>query len=81
MTLESRQKMSDLTTLEDNLLPIPLNDSELHSLAMNIVGKELEKNSFEFLSINSSLKKKSTIRMYKKQTALFCYCKSCFISK
>ena len=49
--------MSDLTTLEDNLLPIPLNDSELHSLAMNIVGKELEKNSFEFLSINSSLKK------------------------
>lgn len=57
MTLESRQKMSDLTTLEDNLLPIPLNDSELHSLAMNIVGKELEKNSFEFLSINSSLKK------------------------
>ena len=49
--------MSDLTTLEDNLLPIPLNDSELHSLAMNIVGKELEKNSFEFLSINSSLNK------------------------
>ena len=40
--------MSDLTTLEDNLLPIPLNDSELHSLAMNIVGKELEENSFEF---------------------------------
>ena len=57
MTLEFRQKMSDLTTLEDNLLPIPLNDSELHSLAMNIVGKELEKNSFEFLSINSSKKK------------------------
>ena len=66
-----RQKMSDLTTLEDNLLPIPLNDSELHSLAMNIVGKELEKNSFEFLSINSSLKKKSTIRMYKKQNVLY----------
>ena len=57
MTLEFRQKMSDLTTLEDNLLPIPLNDSELHSLAMNIVGKELEENSFEFLSINSLLKK------------------------
>ena len=41
-------EMSDLTTLEDNLLPIPLNDSELHSLAMNIVGKELEKIVLSF---------------------------------
>lgn len=49
--------MSDLTILEDNILPIPLNKSELHSLAMNIVGKDLEKDNFEFISINSSLEK------------------------
>ena len=53
--------MSDLTILEDNILPVPLNKSELHSLAMNIVGKDLEKDNFEFISINSSLEKKSTI--------------------
>ena len=49
--------MSDLTILEDNVLPVPLNKSELHSLAMNIVGKDLEKDNFEFISINSSLEK------------------------
>ena len=49
--------MSDLTILEDNILPVPLNKSELHSLAMNIVGKDLEKDNFEFISINSSLEK------------------------
>ena len=49
--------MSDLTTLEDNLLPVPLGKEELHRLAMNIIGKELEKDNYEFLSINSSLEK------------------------
>ena len=49
--------MSDLTILEDNILPVPLNKLELHSLAMNIVGKDLEKDNFEFISINSSLEK------------------------
>ena len=49
--------MSDLTTLEDNLLPIPLGKEELHRLAMNIIGKDLEKDNYEFLSINSSLEK------------------------
>jgi len=49
--------MSDLTILVDNLLPKPLSDLELHQLAMNIVGKDLEKDSFEFLSVNSKLKK------------------------
>ena len=49
--------MSDLTILEDNILPVPLNKSELHSLAMNTVGKDLEKDNFEFISINSSLEK------------------------
>ena len=49
--------MSDLTTLEDNLLPVPLGKDELHRLAMNIIGKDLEKDNYEFLSINSSLEK------------------------
>ena len=57
MILAFRQKMSDLTTLEDNLLPVPLGKEELHRLAMNIIGKELEKDNYEFLSINSSLEK------------------------
>ncbi len=34
-----------------------LTEQELHQLAMNIVGKELEKNGFEFLAVNSKLKK------------------------
>lgn len=57
MILVFHLKMSDLTILEDNILPVPLNKSELHSLAMNIVGKDLEKDNFEFISINSSLEK------------------------
>lgn len=35
----------------------PLTEQELHNLAMNIVGKQLEADEFEFLSINSTLKK------------------------
>ncbi|MGA9588278.1 MAG: Na(+)-translocating NADH-quinone reductase subunit F [Salegentibacter sp.] len=34
-----------------------LNKQELHNLAMNIVGKDLEANGFEFLGVNSELKK------------------------
>ena len=49
--------MSDLMILVDNILPKPLSELELHQLAMNIVGKDLEKDSFEFLSVNSKLKK------------------------
>ena len=49
--------MSDSMISADNILPIPLNESELHQLAMNIVGKDLEKDNFEFLSVNSKLKK------------------------
>lgn len=33
-----------------------LNDQELHNLAMNHVGKDLEQRGFEFLAINSKLK-------------------------
>ncbi len=31
----------------------PLTDQELHNLAMNIVGRELQANGFEFLAVNS----------------------------
>lgn len=34
-----------------------LSEQELHNLAMNIVGKDLEKRGFEFIAINSKLKK------------------------
>lgn len=32
-------------------------EQELHNLAMNVVGKELEKQGFEFMTVNSKLKK------------------------
>ncbi len=34
-----------------------LSKQELHNLAMNIVGKDLEKQGFEFIAVNSALKK------------------------
>lgn len=34
-----------------------LTEQELHNLAMNIVGKKLEENGYEFLAVNSELKK------------------------
>lgn len=34
-----------------------LNDQELHNLAMNIVGKDLEEQGYEFLGVNSQFKK------------------------
>ncbi len=34
-----------------------LNKQELHNLAMNIVGEELEKKGFEFIAVNSKLGK------------------------
>ncbi|TRZ41402.1 Na(+)-translocating NADH-quinone reductase subunit F [Robertkochia solimangrovi] len=34
-----------------------LTEQELHNLAMNIVGKDLEKQGFEFMAVNSKLKK------------------------
>ena len=35
----------------------PLTKQELHNLAMNHVGKDLEQRGFEFIAINSKLKK------------------------
>ena len=34
-----------------------LSEQELHNMAMNIVGKDLEANGFEFLGVNSTLKR------------------------
>ncbi|MDG3580779.1 Na(+)-translocating NADH-quinone reductase subunit F [Galbibacter pacificus] len=38
-------------------MSIELTTQELHNLAMNVVGKDLEKQGFEFISVNSQLKK------------------------
>lgn len=35
----------------------PLTEQELHNLAMNLVGKQLEADGFEFMAVNSVLKK------------------------
>merc|ERR1739838_337497 len=35
----------------------PLTKQELHNLAMNIVGNDLEKQGYEFIAINSQLKR------------------------
>ncbi len=35
----------------------PLTKQDLHNLAMNLVGKELEQRGFEFIAVNSKLKK------------------------
>ena len=35
----------------------PLTEQELHNLAMNHVGRDLEKRGFEFIAINSTLKR------------------------
>lgn len=35
----------------------PLSEQELHNLAMNIVGKELEAQGYEFMGVNSKPKK------------------------
>ena len=38
-----------------------LTHQELHNLAMNHVGKDLEKRGFEFVAINSKLKKLQSV--------------------
>ena len=35
----------------------PLSEQDLHNLAMNIVGKDLEAKSYEFIAVNSQLKR------------------------
>ena len=38
-------------------MPQPLTEQELHNLAMNIVGEDLQSKGYEFLGVNSKLKK------------------------
>ena len=38
-------------------MKLELTKQELHNLAMNIVGKDLEAQGYEFMSVNSKLKK------------------------
>lgn len=44
----------------------PLTEQELHYLAMNIVGKKLKEMGYEFLAVNSKLKKHPQFVLYKK---------------
>lgn len=44
----------------------PLTEQELHNLAMNIVGEKLQQLGYEFLAINSTLKKHPQFILYKK---------------
>lgn len=48
-----------------------LTKQELHNLAMNIVGKELEADGFEFLGVNSELKKDPQFVVLKNKTLHF----------
>lgn len=43
-----------------------LTKQELHNLGMNIVGKKLEEMGYEFVAINSELKKHPQFVLYKK---------------
>ena len=43
-----------------------LTEQELHNLGMNIVGKKLQEKGYEFVAINSELKKHPQFVLYKK---------------
>ncbi len=51
---------------KNTFLKDALTEQELHNLAMNIVGKHLEKKGYEFIAINSELKKHPQFVLYKK---------------
>ena len=48
-----------------------LDEQELHNLAMNIVGKDLEEQGYEFLAVNSTLKKDPQFVVLKKGKLFF----------
>jgi len=48
-----------------------LTAQESHNLAMNIVGEELEKEGYEFLAINSNLKKNPQFVALKNKKTIF----------
>lgn len=43
-----------------------LTQQEIHNLAMNIVGKKLQKMGYEFVAVNSDLKKHPQFILFKK---------------
>ncbi len=43
-----------------------LTEQELHNLAMNMIGKKLQKMGYEFVAVNSKLKKHPQFILYKK---------------
>ncbi|GMN10483.1 hypothetical protein MTsPCn9_33910 [Croceitalea sp. MTPC9] len=53
-----------------------LTEQELHNLAMNIVGKQLEENGYEFLAVNSELKKNPQFVCTKEKKLSFVVVKS-----
>ncbi|MCK0132366.1 Na(+)-translocating NADH-quinone reductase subunit F [Flavobacteriaceae bacterium F08102] len=44
----------------------PLTEQELHNLGMNIVGEKLQEMGYEFVAINSKLKRHPQFVLYKK---------------
>ena len=44
----------------------PLGEQELHNLAMNIVGTKLQEMGYEFVAVNSTLKKHPQFVLFKK---------------
>ena len=48
-----------------------LTEQESHNLAMNIAGEELQKNGYEFLAINSGLKKNPQFVALKNKETIF----------
>ena len=53
-----------------------LTEQELHNLAMNIVGKQLQENGYEFLAVNSELKKNPQFVCIKEKKMSFVVVKS-----
>ncbi len=49
----------------------PLTEQELHNLAMNIVGKQLEAEGFEFMGVNSKPKKNPQFVCWKEKQLHF----------
>lgn len=54
----------------------PLTEQELHNLAMNIVGKQLEADGFEFMAVNSELRKNPQFVCLKEKKLHFIVVKS-----
>ncbi|PCJ97333.1 MAG: Na(+)-translocating NADH-quinone reductase subunit F [Flavobacteriaceae bacterium] len=58
-----------------------LSEQELHNLAMNIVGRELEAQGYEFMAVNSSLKKNPQFVCIKEKQVSFIVVRAVIFSK